>query len=71
MTKQVISIKMEPNQTWTYRLDVSTAPERGHALGIRSYRMMSDYAAFLGSITLTMAMSTGQNGTDCLEGSDR
>ena len=36
MTKQVISIKMEPNQTWTYRLDVRTAPERGHALGIRS-----------------------------------
>ena len=46
MTKQVISIKMEPNQAWTYRLDVRTAPERGHALGIRSYRMMQDYAAF-------------------------
>ena len=50
---------------YNYNFIISGKPKGG------TYQIRTDYAAFLGSTTSTMAISTGQNGTDCLKDSDR
>ena len=50
---------------YNYNFIISGKPKGG------TYQFRPDCAAFSGSITPMMAMSTGQSGADCLDGSDR
>ena len=50
---------------YNYNFVISGRPKGG------TYQFRPDCAVFLDSTTSVMAVSAGQNGIDCLEGSDR